>query len=91
MTKKFTPLRKFFSDSDGTIAIGQTPNAPLVIWLLFAVLSHLVAPGHWQTLAQSISKGAILIWAIFEIYSGVSPFRRVLGCIVLILSIASLL
>jgi hypothetical protein len=91
MVEKFTPLRKFFSDKDGKLAILQAPNTLLIVWLLFLALSHILHPGHWLTLAQVVSKAAIIIWAILEVYSGASPFRRVLGIVVLAVSTASLL
>jgi len=91
MTQKFTLLHKFFSDKDGKVVIWQTPNPPLVVWLVFAVLSHLLHAGRWRSSASAVSKGALITWAVLEIYSGASPFRRVLGTAVLIFSIASLL
>jgi hypothetical protein len=91
MTRKFTPLRTFFSDKDGRLAIMQRPNPPLLVWFVFAVLGRLLHQGSIQSTARGISKVAIIIWAVLEVYSGDSYFRRTLGFVVLIFSIASLL
>jgi hypothetical protein len=89
MTRKFIPLRTFFCDKNGKLVIFQLPNLPLATWLVFAVLSHLFAPGHVRTVAHDISRVALIVWASLEVYSGASYFRRVLGLAVLVLSIAS--
>jgi phosphoglycerol transferase MdoB-like AlkP superfamily enzyme len=91
MTRKLIRLRNFFSDKDGKLAMWQKPNIPLICWFVFLVLSHLLPAGNWRAPSQVVSKAAIIIWALLEMYSGASPFRRVLGLIVLILSIAPLL
>ena len=80
-------IRAFFSDKDGKIVIWQTPNAPLLAWIVFTLSSHLFKHGSVHQITHIAATIALLIWALLEIKSGTSPFRRMLGLSVLIFSI----
>jgi hypothetical protein len=80
---------KLFKDSNGKVVIWQTPNTPLVAWALFSVLTHVLPVGRWQFLAEYLSFGFIFTWAWLELTQGSSYFRRILGAVVLVVSIQS--
>jgi hypothetical protein len=90
MPKLPTPLRTFITDKHNHVVLWQRPNTPLIVWFVFAVLSRLLH-GNLRTGVRFISHAAIIIWAALEVYSGASPFRRVLGAIVLLLAIVPLI
>lgn len=77
-------LRKFFSDTDGNVVIWQMPNTPLIAWILFSVGNHFVQDNQIHQIVQLAATLSLLVWAILEIKSGASPFRRFLGVIVLL-------
>jgi hypothetical protein len=91
MSTEMNPIRSFFSDKHGKLAIAQLPNPPLIIWLLATAVAHFVHTGLVHTSARIVAVAAILVWAILEIISGLSPFRRILGGAVLLLMLVSLL
>jgi hypothetical protein len=91
MPKLPAPLRKFITDKHDHVVIWQTPNIPLAIWAILAVLSRLFHHGNARSAAELIGHAAIIVWAILEITSGASYFRRTLGAIVLLLTLLSVL
>ena len=46
--------------------------------------------GTAGTVVSIVSTTAIVVWAVMEIAAGSSPFRRVLGAIVLVAALAGL-
>ena len=82
-----TTFIKFFKDRDGHIVLWQTPNVPLVGWVLFIVSTHILHTASWQQFASYMSFGFIFTWAWLEMTGGASYFRRALGLIVLVVSI----
>ena len=64
--------------------IFQTPNIPLVVWFVCMVISHAFREGVVHTVFATVGFIAIVIWALWEIVSGVNIFRRLLGLAVLI-------
>ncbi len=77
-------LRKFIRDKHGKVAIWQTPNVPLLGWLLFMLATHLIHDPHLKAGVQFLSSAFLLTWAYLEIRSGVSGFRRLLGAVVML-------
>lgn len=82
-------LRKFFTDKDNKVVIFQAPNAPIVFWFVFFVVSKLLRPGEPQLWAGSVRDASLLTWAILEIGWGASYFRRGLGLMVAALLVTS--
>lgn len=72
----------FFADKSGKLVFGQIPNAPIIVWGVFTIIS-LFADGDLSDLAGWIAKTGLILWAILEIYSGVNLFRKILGATVL--------
>jgi hypothetical protein len=91
MDKLVQTVQHFFTDKHGKLAIAQFPNAPLIIWILATIVAHIVHTGVIHGIARIAALIALIIWAVMEIISGLSPFRRVLGGAVLVLMLVSLL
>lgn len=79
----------FFKDKQGKIVIFQTPNPPLLGWLIFTILNFLWYADHPKIhyLFDMLSFGFIFTWAWLEITDGANYFRRTLGLVVLIIAI----
>lgn len=74
----------FRSRVDGRIAIGQLPNAALVVFLVAAALRWVLSPDGAAAVALDVVAAAALVWwAVGEVLRGVNPFRRMLGAGVL--------
>lgn len=76
-------IRKIFTDKEGKVVIGQTPNIPIISWAIFTVLATVLTDGKLQTASEYIAFGSIFTWAWLELFQGVSTFRRMLGAVVL--------
>lgn len=79
--------RRFFTDKHGKIVLWQRPNVLLVCWAVSALLTKFLLTGDARTFVSHFGAVAIFLWAVFEIISGASPFRRVLGVVVLLLTV----
>jgi hypothetical protein len=67
----------------------QSPNLPLVSFIVFTILAKLFNKGTSGHLFEVIAFGSIFTWAWLEIFSGVNYFRRILGLIIIIITISS--
>ena len=78
-------LSRFFRDRDGHLVVWQWPNLPLWLWIGATALRLLLHPtGGFRTALDVVGTAALVIWSVLEIASGASPFRRVLGAVVLL-------
>jgi hypothetical protein len=73
---------KWFEDSEGHLALGALPNAPLITGFVSSLLA-VVSDGNFAVFMRIISFGAFFAWAWLEIFQGVNYFRRVLGAVVI--------
>ena len=80
----------WFRSSDGRLAVGQLPNPALCVWLTAVVLGQLELSATHATAVDGVRRGALLVWALDEVVRGASPFRRVLGGVVLTAQLVSL-
>lgn len=82
-------LRWFFEDRrTGRIVIGQVPNWPLWIFVVTWGIETFAHPGGlFGTVVRVAKIASLTIWALDEIIRGVNPWRRTLGCAVLLLEI----
>ena len=77
--------RFFRKPETGELAIAQVPNLPLAIFLVATVVRLVVRPHGGSGTAVSVVAGVgILWWSVDEIARGDSPFRRLLGGMVLV-------
>lgn len=81
-------LDKIFKDKNGRVILGQKPNLPLVVWFASLILQK-VSSDNLQSLYELISFGAIFTWAWLEIFQGVNYFRRILGLVVMFITLYS--
>ncbi|HWT55911.1 MAG TPA: hypothetical protein VN031_02675 [Candidatus Microsaccharimonas sp.] len=82
-------LKAVFADKHGKLVLFQWPNAPLISWGVLLIVAKLVHTNPIHTVANVGSFIAIGIWAVLELCWGATLFRRLLGGIVLVLSIIS--
>jgi hypothetical protein len=80
-------LRSFdwwMRDADGRLAIAMWPNPALSVWLAAKLLGWTgLLPAVGDDTLRDIGRGALLVWSLDELIRGASPFRRVLGAVVL--------
>jgi hypothetical protein len=81
----------WFRSSDGRLTLWQLPNPALSVWILTVVLGWLPLSSANAATVRGIGRGALLVWALDEVVRGASPFRRVLGAVVLAAQLVSLL
>jgi hypothetical protein len=84
---------RFFRNSEtGQWAIVQIPNLPLAIFLVATLVRRAFHPHGAGGIALSVVGGVGLAWwSVDEIVRGDSPFRRLLGGVVLFTSSLRLL
>jgi hypothetical protein len=76
--------RFFRNPETGELAVVQAPNLPLAIFMVATGVRLLFHPeGDVGTVVSVVSGVSLAWWAIDEILRGDSPFRRVLGAVVL--------
>ena len=79
-------FEKCFKDKKGRVVLLQTPNQPIIFWVV-ATLANRLIDGTAGGLMGVVAFGAIFTWAYLELFEGVNYFRRTLGLIVIILSV----
>lgn len=77
-------MHKFFTDSSGHQTIILFPNPPLILWVVFLLAAKFVHAAPWHTWLSVLSTLSLVVWAVLELVKGTSPFRRVLGGVVLL-------
>lgn len=81
----------FRSRTTGKLAIVQTPNIPLWIFFVATAVRRVLHPaGSVGTAVSVVGMAALVWWAVDEIARGESPFRRVLGAVVLVFVLVGL-
>jgi hypothetical protein len=80
---------KIFRDKQGIVTIGQSPNLVLISFLLFTILAMIFRRGDSGYLCKALVFGSIFTWSYLEIFDGANYFRRILGIVIMILSLMS--
>ena len=80
----------WFRSSDGRLTLWQLPNPALCVWLVTLVLGRFDLSVADKAAVDGVRRGALLVWALDEVVRGASPFRRVLGAVVLAAQLVSL-
>jgi hypothetical protein len=93
VTAHQSPFSRFFRNPEtGEVVIAQVPNLPLIVFFVATAARLLFHPHGAVGMAVSVVSGlALAWWSVDEILRGDSPFRRVLGGVVLVGMIVSLL
>ena len=82
----------FLNRLTGRITVAQWPNASLTLFIVVSVASRLLQPkGGTESVLRAIADVALFVWAGDELLRGVNPFRRILGLLVFVATIASLI
>jgi hypothetical protein len=87
---RLTSASWWFRSSDGRLVLWQAPNPALSVWIVTAAIGLLDLSASHATVVAGVRHGALIVWALDEVVRGATPFRRVLGAVVLIGQIASL-
>ena len=66
------------------------PSPALCVWIVAVVLGWFELSATYATAVEGVRRGALLVWALNEVVRGASPFRRLLGTVVLAAQIVSL-
>ena len=80
----------WFRSPDGRLTLWQLPNPALWVWLVTLALGWFDLSAAHTTAVDGVRHGALLVWALDEVVRGSSPFRRILGAVVLVGQLASL-
>ncbi len=76
-------LQSFFKDTHGNLAVIQRPNALIVIWVALQLIS-LVLLDHPRQGLHTLSFAVLFTWSYLELTQGISPFRKLLGAIIML-------
>lgn len=77
----------FFKDSRGRIVVWQSPNIFLYGWILFTAVAFIISDKEYKSGFVQLSSSFLFAWAFLEVTKGVNYFRRLLGLIVLVVTI----
>ena len=82
----------FVNRRTGRLTVGQWPNVPLSVFVVATIALRVFRPpGGIGGALQVLGDVAITVWAADEVARGVNPFRRLLGLVVLLVTIVSVL
>ena len=87
---RLTSAAWWFRSSDGRLTLWQLPNPALCVWLVTLGLGRFDLSAAHTMAVDGVRHGALLVWALDEVVRGASPFRRLLGAVVLAAQLASL-
>lgn len=80
--------RKTFFDENNNFVIAQFPNLPIILALVFTILSNIdIFNAGLNEVFTYLASGFLFVWAYLEITSGVNYFRRFLGIAVIVYAI----
>ncbi len=82
---------RIWRDNDGKVVLWQMPNIWLAVWLVAVLAGFFISKGKLASVIHWIGSGALIIWALLEIFRGVNYFRRALGTVVLLVTVASII
>lgn len=80
-------MKDFFKDKDGKLAIIQWPNIPLWVWIISSIALRILKHGRPHAGFAFLAGASLFAWAYLEITSGLSPFRKVLGGLVILATV----
>src|SRR4051812_42914460 len=84
-TRERSPISRFFRNPEtGAVVVVQMPNIPLWIFLACTATRLVFHPhGTAGTTISIVGTVSLVVWALLEVVRGESPFRRLLGGLVL--------
>ncbi len=82
----------FVNRRRGGITVVQWPNIPLAAYIVASVVPRVVhLHDTVHSVVRTIGVVALIVWALDEVWRGVNPFRRLLGGVILGLTVVHLL
>jgi hypothetical protein len=90
ISARLTSASWWFRSSDGRLTLWQLPNPALCVWLVALVLGRCHLSAAHLTVIDGVRRGALVVWALDEVVRGASPFRRILGAVVLAAQISAI-
>ena len=88
MKKENNFVDKCFKDEKGNRVLGEKPNLPIIVWIVSVILQRFIE-GRLYVFVELVGFGAIFTWAWLEIFQGTNYFRRLLGLIVMTVTLYS--
>ncbi len=80
---------KIWRDHRGRVVIYQTPNIWLVVWIVLTIISMLSSSKTTANIFWWLSCCVLAIWSLLELFRGVNYFRRALGAVILLITVAA--
>jgi len=87
MTNKQTFIDKCYKDKSGKVVIVQSPNIPIIGWLICKLLGYMSFSERILTGVAFVGTALLFTWAYLELTSGVNYLRRLLGFAILLMLI----
>lgn len=72
-------LKNQFKDNKGKIVIGQSPNIPLIGFLVFSTIQLFTNNSNLYSQLNIIKLSFIFLWSYLELTDGTNNFRKFLG------------
>lgn len=85
VSEKVTVL---FKDKEDKWAIVQFPNIPLSLWIIATLALYTITDQAYKDSLSLLRDALLFTWSYLEITAGDSPFRKVLGGVVMVLLVA---
>lgn len=79
------------TSATGRLVFGQWPNPPLWAFIVGAIGRRVFSSGTPHAVFAVVATVALAVWALLEVATGVNPFRRALGAVVLAVVIAGVI
>jgi hypothetical protein len=78
-------------DHNGELALALWPNPALAVWLVTVLIGWTATLGSARSATLAgLGRGALVVWSLDELVRGATPFRRLLGAVVLVLQLVEL-
>ena len=81
--------RNPFKAKDGSIVVAQSPNLPLIAFVVAKIIQK-PSSGIAEQVFSALAFGALFTWAWLEIFQGSNAFRRILGVVVMVAAVRGL-
>lgn len=76
---KSSVMQKTFKDNDGNVVIGQSPNLPLIGFMMLGFGSFIASDASTKKRLRQLSLLSLFTWSTLETVSGVDYFRKMSG------------
>lgn len=80
-------IEKCYKDSEGKVVVFQSPNVPIMGWLVFTLAARIFPTGTAHELSTILAFGSLFVWGWLELFYGVNYLRRLLGLLILVVSV----